>query len=117
MIASCCLPADTCEASNTKDFAVLDNGHGAGSALKLLPAHHGRLIEHRCRSSGCHDRCLALRLYAVEVLSYDKEGSRDLYHKKSNEATSLRRSPYISLLAVLPVLPCNTPWDNHATMG
>ena len=48
-------PADACEASNTEDFAVSDNGHGTGGALKLLTAQQGGLVEHRRSTGGCHD--------------------------------------------------------------
>ena len=48
-------PADTCEASNTEDFAVSYDGHGASGALELLTAQQGGLIEHRRRTGGRHD--------------------------------------------------------------
>lgn len=49
------LPADACEASNTEDFAVSDNGHGASGALELLTAQQSGLVEHRRSTGGCHD--------------------------------------------------------------
>ena len=49
------LPANACEASNAKDFAVSYNGHGASGTLELLTAQQGGLVEHRRSTSRRHD--------------------------------------------------------------
>jgi hypothetical protein len=49
------LPADTCKASDTKHLSILDDGHGARSALELLAAHQSSLVEHRCVTGWRHD--------------------------------------------------------------
>jgi len=49
------LPADACKASDTKDFAVPYDGHGASGTLKLLTAQQGGLVEHRHSTGRRHD--------------------------------------------------------------
>jgi hypothetical protein len=49
------LPANACETSNTKDFAVPHDGHGASGTLELLTAQQGGLVEHRRSTGWCHD--------------------------------------------------------------
>ena len=49
------LPANACEAGDTKDLSVLNDGHRARGALELLAANQSSLVEHRCITSRRHD--------------------------------------------------------------
>jgi len=119
------LPADACEASNTEDFTVSDDGHGASGALKLLTAQQGGLVEHRRSAGGCHNEKLVLALLVrdARMLSLEEE-QRAAYSKKCTRRAFDCRTAALYITQVLHATNVPTHVEHlaphgtyHATMG